>query len=130
MHVVASFWAPAVDTTTTTTTTITSAAVVAAALENFATLMATKPLDSDLVKDAAQTLCALVGEEGYGDALGVVAFFAYVTRVVDATGHTSSVVEAMTFLSRYAPSSRTMKGMFLMGIAVATVAMVIKKYHR
>ena len=60
----------------------------------------------------------------------VVAFFAYVTRVVDATGHTSSVVEARTILSRYAPSSRTMTGMCLLGIAVATVAVVIKKYHR
>ena len=60
---------------------------VVKALEDFASVMARSPKNHDAVVQSVNNLRVQVGEEGYGDALAVVAFSSFMTRVVDASGH-------------------------------------------
>ena len=69
-------------------------------LQQFATVMSLHPCDADAVRDAAKALSDAAGEEAFADALGVVAFFAFISRVVDATGHNGAHIKFGTTLRK------------------------------
>ena len=64
-------------------------------LKDFAISFARSPCDVDVAGRAAKELLETVGEDAYGEALGVVAFFAFMSRVVDVTGHTHPMLTAI-----------------------------------
>lgn len=56
--------------------------------------------DKSKLKSAIEALVRSFGEDGYADALGVAAFFAFISRVVDASGHTSKMMEFGTLVRK------------------------------
>lgn len=73
---------------------------VQAQLKAFAVAFARSPCDPDLVGCAAIPLLENVGEDAFGEALGVVAFFAFLSRVVDTTGHTHPMLSVVSQCSK------------------------------
>ena len=69
-------------------------------LKAFAIAFARSPYDPDVAGRAAKELFDIVGEDVYGEALGVVAFFAFMSRVVDMTGHTHPILTAISWCQK------------------------------
>ena len=67
-------------------------------IQAFGEVIALYPDDESKLRNAIEVLKKSIGEEAYADALGVAAFFAFISRVVDATGHTSKLIEFGTWV--------------------------------
>ena len=48
------------------------------------------------MKNTINELKVLIGEDGVGDAIGVIAFFAFITRVVAGTGHDHPIIKVVS----------------------------------
>ena len=59
-----------------------------------AELLAKTPRDELAVGKVVDEVAACLGEEALFDAIGTAAFFSFMTRVVDASGHTNPIVSA------------------------------------
>jgi hypothetical protein len=81
-----------------------------AALAALGDTLAQAPRASARVAAAREELRGCAGDEAVADAVATAAFFAFMTRVVDTSGHTNPMME----LSRRAPS----KGKLLAGAAL------------
>lgn len=56
--------------------------------------------DKKKLQASIENLVHCFGEDGYADALGVAAFFAFISRVVDASGHTSKAIQFGTWVRK------------------------------
>ena len=69
-------------------------------MKSFAIAFARSPYDPDVGGRAAKELLESIGEDAFGEALGVVAFFAFVSRVVNVTGHTHPMLTAISWCQK------------------------------
>ena len=63
--------------------------------------MARSPKDKKSMKNTINELKVLIGEDGVGDAIGVIAFFAFITRVVAGTGHDHPIIKVVSKCHSY-----------------------------
>lgn len=108
------------------------------ALEKFGSVLGniTTIRDADAVSRARAAVLACVGEEGLADAVGVVSTFAFVTRAVDGSGHTSvaEVADANRAIridrAVRAVGGRDSAAMLLIGAASVVVALVAMRVYK
>ena len=92
----------------------------AAELAAIGDVLTTTPRDGAKVKAAREALRAAAGsDEAIHDAVATAAFFAFMTRVVDTSGHTNPMME----VAKHGLPGRV-KLMFVAAAGVALVAIV------
>ena len=81
-------------------------------------MLGKQPKDASKVQKARDAVRAAAGEDAAADAVATAAFFAFMTRVVDASGHTNPMMSYVN--SKRAPSAATV---LLLTAGVVTAAL-------